>query len=208
MIRINLLSEEVDNSGLYIAQSAIYFVCLGLTLGACTFIGSAEHEKLESFTTEKEDLDRDISKLKKQTQKVEGLEEKKKVLKQKLMTISLLKAKKYGPVRVLDDLNTAVPERAWLKTVAEEDDELQIGGVALDDQTVSTFMVNLEESEYFSDIDLIQSREHEQDGVMLREFTLTAKLVNNLKLKKDEDSSGSAMDGPGSEDIDPPTSDS
>ena len=208
MIRVNLLNREVDNTQLYLVQIAGYLLCLGLAFGACTFLGTSTKSKLASLTTEQEDLNRVLTRLKKETSKVEGLEEKKKVLRQKLMTISLLKAKKYGPVRVLDDLNTAVPERAWLSNVEETESQIQIGGVALDDQTVSTFMVNLQESAYFSDIDLLQSKEMVKDGVMLREFTLTAKLVDYLKLQKSEEGSESGEEGllpeSGPANIDPP----
>ena len=203
MIRVNLLKEEIDNSKLYMVQGIAYLALMGLAFGACTFLVSAEKSKITELESEKSKLDGQIAKLKKDTEKVEGLEEKKVVLKQKLMTISLLKAKKYGPVRVLDDLNLSIPERSWLMAVTEKDSRIEIDGVALDDQTVSDFMMKLEESEYFSDVDLIQSREHEKDGVLLRDFTLTAALVNKLELNGDGENKDSSdepnvpgMEGP------------
>lgn len=187
MIQINLLKTEVDNSGTYALQVGIFFGSLLLMLGGCFALYGAQSSKLSSHTSEKRDLDIKLSKLKKTTEEVEGLEDKKKLLKQKLLTIAKLKANKYGPVRVLDDLNMAIPERAWLQEIGESSGTIEIEGIALDDQTVSRFMVDLEKSSYFKDVDLQQSVEHEKDNVLLRSFSLRAKVVGSLEAEKDKD---------------------
>jgi len=184
MIRLNLLDEKVDKTGLYLLQGLAAGVALFLATGACFLNYQSMSSKLSLLESEKESLETKLKELKKVTLEVEGLEEKKGLLREKLLTIANLKANKSGPVQLLDDLNLAIPDRAWLENVKQSEGKVEIEGVALDNQTVSDFMENLEASDFFSGVDLGYSNQIEKDNVKLQSFALVAKRVSQLEIQK------------------------
>ena len=187
MIRINLLGEKLDKSGLYFLQVLGYFAAVLTVLAGCFVVLGGLNDEVETLEQEKQLLESKLAKLKRKTKEVQGLEEKKQLLKEKLMTISSLKAKKTGPVQLLDDLNNAIPERAWLLEVEDSGGTLELIGVALDNQTVSDFMESLDSSKFFKEIDLKYSSQIIQDNVKLQNFSISTKLVSLLDLQREED---------------------
>lgn len=181
MIRINLLGEQVDHSASYALQLILAAACVLGTIGACFIVHQESTNRLESQRAEKELLDRKLAKLEKITKQVEDLEKKRRTLREKLMTIATLKAKKHGPVHILDDINNALPERSWLLSMKEKSGALEINGVALDNQTIATFMKSLEGGKYFGSVDLVLSTEYVQDDVKLKQFTLSVGLKSLIK---------------------------
>ena len=145
MIRINLLGEKEDKRGIYTVQGLLFASSLLLTAGFCFLVQNNAANELDNIRGEKMTLTTKLTKLKDKTKKVEGLEAKRKTLKEKLTTIATLKLKKHGPVHVLDDLNSAVPERIWITAVKEKSGgALEISGIALDNQTITQFIKDLE----------------------------------------------------------------
>lgn len=199
MIRINLLGETVDRSGIYFLQLLVFGCCAILSLGACYIMHQEVLNTLSLKSKEADLLQKRLTKLKKITKEVEGLEEKKKLLKEKLLVIAKLKANKHGPVRVLDELNLAMPERLWLEKAVERGGLLELKGIALDNPTISLLMYKLENSDYFRNVDLVESKLFIKDDVKLSQFSVTAQLVSPLELRKEkgntEDSSESAVKG-------------
>lgn len=108
---------------------------------------------------------------------VSDLERLRSELRRQLLMVAILKRKKRGPIHLLDDLNTALPERAWLTEITEKGGALQIRGKALDNQTVSDFMRRLSESNFLKDIDLNESKQETLNGVKLQSFSLKARAL-------------------------------
>ena len=197
MIRLNLLGEEIDRSGLYILQLIGALGVIALALAGCFLFQSDKANELAELEDRKSQLEARLRKLRSETKEAETLEIKKQLLADKLTTIATLKANKYGPVRMMDDINVAIPERAWLLELAEKDNAVDIKGVALDNQTVSIFMDQLEKSVYLKDVDLGESTEYVKDEVNLRNFSISATLVNSLEvnnLKNEEDPDDENLD--------------
>jgi type IV pilus assembly protein PilN len=73
--------------------------------------------------------------------------------------IKELERNKTGPVRLLDEIATAVPkDKLWLTSLKESGGMLTLTGTAMDNETVALFMTNLEQSEHVSTVDLQSSR--------------------------------------------------
>lgn len=159
MIRINLLGDEtvIDNSGKYIlaGYGASVLLCLVVFFSMYTSAGS----NIDDLTSDVDIRQAQLEKLKKQTKVAKDLENKRDLLNQKLAVIARLKKSKLGPVRVLDDLNLSLPDRAWLASVSEANGKVTISGKALDNQTVASFMRKLEDSDYFKNVDLVESNQ-------------------------------------------------
>lgn len=183
MIRINLLGEKEDHSLSYALQTLALIASVVVTILICFMVHGNLSSDLESMTTEQSNLKRQLDKLEKVTREIDDLENKKKLLREKLQTIALLKAKKHGPVHILDDINMALPERAWLSSITEKNGALEIYGVAIDNQTVALFMRSLEKYPFFGsgNVDLLQSTELLQDDIKLQQFSILVKLRDALQ---------------------------
>ncbi len=198
MIRINLLGETEDKSGLYMLQTLMYCVLMCATAGACFFYQQSVESEIERLKNDKATLSIQLSSLKRKTQEVQDLQKKEDTLREKLSTIAVLKAKKHGPVHVLNDLADAIPAEAWVGQVEEHNGFLEVYGAALDEHIVAKFMQNLEKSKYFNEVKLIESElylhtenvvnaSHGRQGVQkkskLKRFSLAIKLTDPLLLR-------------------------
>jgi type IV pilus assembly protein PilN len=186
-MQINLLGDREDHSALHIVQLVVLGICVTLAVVGCVFFHIGMSSEIAVLTKEKAEKEETVAKLKKINEEVAVLEKQKKDLGNKLTAIAKLKAGKKGAVHVIDELNLSVPELAWLKIIKVGSGSIEINGIALDDQVISTFMQNLESMDYFKNIDLIVSSATEVEKVPVKEFNLIAEVVDPLQLKQEKD---------------------
>lgn len=191
MIKINILGNDIalDTSGPLWAAG--FSLSLGIFLLVCFFLHRTTVQELSIALTEAASLEGRLQELMRRTKEVRDLEEKKQELGEKLLVIARLKKSKTGPVRVLDDLNLSIPEKAWLVDVEERAGVFRFNGVALDIHTIANFMRAIERSDYFDDVKLIETKQTEIDSVGMKAFNLHAK-VNYAGLTKSETESEAA----------------
>ncbi|KYG61374.1 PilN domain-containing protein [Bdellovibrio bacteriovorus] len=79
-------------------------------------------------------------------------------------------------VRVLDLLQSVIPEKAWLTRVQINPDRVNIQGLALSDFEVSAFLEALTKSVFLMDVNLVSSSEVTQDGSVLKKFEISCLL--------------------------------
>ena len=181
MIRINLLGEAVDDSKVFVTHVAAGGRTLLATMVLCVLLQTNAMSRVDEVRTQKEQMEGQLMELKKVTKRVESLEVNKKLLREKLQTISVLKLKKRGPVQIVDNMRAALPERAWLLSSKQKAGNLEISGLALDNQTISEFMGNLKKSDYFGKVDLVVSTQKVKDKVKLKQFLVVAQLADPLE---------------------------
>lgn len=172
MIKINLLGDDtvVDASGKKIIAG--YIASLVALLVVFYTINVSMSAEIERLTRDIEEKEQELVQLEKVTKEVKDLEQKEAEYNDKISVIANLKKSKLGPVRILDDLNTAVPEHAWISSVKEEAGFMRIDGKAIDNQTIAGFMRQLEGSDYFKSIDLGETRQADERGVKIKAFSL------------------------------------
>lgn len=186
MIKINLLGVET------IADNSKYLVLVGyvasmlIALVTCYSLYAVASSEIASLTDERDRLQTELAKLQTTTKEVRELEKKKKDLADKLVVIARLKKSKIGPVHVLDDLNIAVPEKSWVTEVKETSGLMKITGFALDNQTISGFMRELEKSDYFPQVDLVETTQADKQGVKIYAYVIQAKVSYAGKIKAAE----------------------
>ncbi|MGA1191238.1 MAG: PilN domain-containing protein [Bdellovibrionota bacterium] len=187
MIKINLLGEEPQSD----FSAVVWIIGMGVSLlvlfATAGFLYTDVYAGLDMRRLEFDLLSKDLAVLKEKTREVQELEEKRRELEQKLSVIKELRLNKLGPVKVLDQLNVSVPERAWLTEVSERSSMIEITGYAIDGQTVASFMDQLERSDYFGDL-TVDTRAETRDGVKLQLFTLRARLSYAGALRSEPDS--------------------
>jgi type IV pilus assembly protein PilN len=176
MIKINLLGEPPTIDRSTQRWLGAYGASLLVLLVVCFIARALTTARIEVLEVETAALNSELLQLKKQTKEVRELDAKRKELYSKLNVIAQLKLTKVGPVRVLDDLNAAVPERVWLTEIAESAAVLRMSGYALDNQTIAAFMKELERSDFFDTVELVETKQMERAGVKIKLFTLESKI--------------------------------
>lgn len=177
MIKINLLGDDtaIDHSGTWLFLGYVLSLAVLVVVFVLMYVSTSS--QIEDFETERASLQRQLDTLKVKTKEVRDLDTKRKELGEKTAVITLLKQNKMGPVHVLDDLNIAIPERAWITQAKETNGILRISGVAIDNQTIAVFMRELENSDYFVKVDLEEAKTAKRTNVAVKEFTLIAQIA-------------------------------
>ncbi len=173
MIRINLLPVRAAQKKEKLrSQLSIFSLCMILVLIAC---GSLYVQKMTSINDVKEEIatiDQKNKDLRKKIGQVKDFENKKNDLEKKLSVLQKLKEGKSGPVHLLDELSTALPEKLWLTKFSEKSGSVALSGVADSENTVAVFMRSLETSQYYKDIQLSVTEQTKSGDRKMQKFTL------------------------------------
>ncbi|MBM4280788.1 MAG: hypothetical protein FJ137_08520 [Deltaproteobacteria bacterium] len=177
MIRINLLpvrAKKKRNTSIYqiVAIAAVLMVA---SVSSFT-MHSVYAAKVEERETKIADNEAEIKRLQKIIGEVNELDKQKTRLLNQLAVIDKLEKGKRGPVRVLDDLSTAIPKRVWVTSFREAGGALSITGSAMDNSDISEFMRALQRTPYFTDITLKFSSADQRDGVTMYNFEIGCKV--------------------------------
>ncbi len=178
MIRINLLPLRVSRRQEAVRRELILVGIVAVGLAA--FLGvvqTTQNIQVNQIEQANAALARDVGEKKEIVQEVDAAEKLKEELGKKLAVIKQLKANKTGPVHLLDQLSIACPDKLQLQTLDEKRSRLQITGIAVSNEIISEFLSNLEDSRYFDEVYLNAIDQAEQDGVKLKNFSITARLV-------------------------------
>jgi type IV pilus assembly protein PilN len=158
MIKINLLpyrdilkKKNVTNH--VIAAGATLILALLLIV----VVNIAITTKISSVEREITRVETEIASNKKIMAEIEKLKAEKELYRKQFQIIEKLKKDKKGPVIMLDELATKIPEKIWLLELNQKGNTLELVGAALDNKFVSKFMSDLESSPYFSTVNLITS---------------------------------------------------
>jgi len=162
MIRINLLPIKEAQRALGRRQQvsiALLSVAVALLVMVIPFL--LQGRRLGTLERDIEQLQTEIATYNAQAREVRDLERKRVELNAKLQVIEDLKHRRVGPVRVLEDLGGATPQKLWLVNFTEVGAQATITGLALDNQTIATFMRQLQTSKYFYEVDLVETAQSE-----------------------------------------------
>jgi len=177
MIRINLLSvREVEREAGRRQEGRLMVLGTVLVLAILLVIEAGSRMRLAPIRAEHEKLRSEMTALDAQTKEITELTHRRSDIEEKLKTIASLVQRKVGPVQILADLSDATPDQVWLLEFTENGGAATITGLALDNQTIAAFMRRLGGSPYFTDVDLVEATQSEQDGVSLKRFVVNARL--------------------------------
>lgn len=178
MIKINLLpvkaTRRQDAVKRELVLGGLGMVVLLLVCGVAYVIVGARVADLRAQNAQ---LTKDIDNLKAIVARVDEVDKLKQDLRKKLDVIAGLKASKQGPVRMLDELSNATPEKLQLTNLDENKKKLTLTGLAVSNEVISQFLSNLERSDWFSDVYLVGIEQVDEEGYKLKEFTVTARAV-------------------------------
>jgi type IV pilus assembly protein PilN len=114
-----------------------------------------------------------LAKYDKINKEIAAIKKKLSNLKQKMAVMEKLESNRFEPTRLMDTMtHVIVPKRMWFTRLDSKDRNVTINGIALDNKTVADFMVRLEKSELFSDVDLKTLKQHRVEKSNLKSFQI------------------------------------
>ena len=178
MIKINLLPvKRAGKKAKVPVDTAMFQLVVGLGIvlvfvGACGYRWQMLVDEVALKTQIKESKTKELDALKKKVQEVEDYEKNKRLLEDKNRIIEQLRKNQGGPVRLLDYLSQSLdPLKIWLTSV-DGDAQVAINGKALTNDDIVQFIRNLQQSGYFADVMLEESRQAPEEGLIIYQFRL------------------------------------
>lgn len=177
MIRINLLPvRELKAKVARRQELTIGVICLILTAIAIGVFHLIQSARLSSNEEQLTELRTEIQALNARAKGVNTLKKDILVLKEKLKVIDELGRQKTGPARVMESLSAAMPPRLWLTEFKESGGNLSISGLAVDNETIASFLKDLSASPYFDNVELGETTQISQKQGNLKRFVARSKL--------------------------------
>ncbi len=119
----------------------------------------AEREKLKDVNKEKNKYEQNIASLKNQ-----------------LDIITKIKARRFLPVRLFDELTKVLNKDlpVWLTKFSIADEKIQVEGFSLSNRDLANFVTRLEKTPFFRNVDLLYSEKVSKDDREIYQFSLNA----------------------------------
>ena len=198
MPRINLLPWR---EGQRKERKLAFTVALGvaaLAAGLCTFIvyigfGSM----IEGQEARNEKLRGEIKAVDKQIEEINNLENSKQKFIARMTIIEQLQRSRPEIVHVFDEIVRTLPDGVYLTGVKQNNTTLRFDGVAQSSTRVSSFMRNIDGSDWLKDPELEVVQTSKGSGTGGSSFTLTAQEVPATAPVDDADGKGKKGGKPG-----------
>lgn len=186
MPRINLLpwreaERKRKRQEFYFSMLAA-FVCgaLVVLLGNWQMSLSIEHQQARN-----DYITSEIAQLDKQIEEINGLDAQKQRLLARMEIIERLQRSRPEIVHVFDEIVRVLPEGVYLTYLKQSGTRFEIRGIAQSSTRVSTFMRNIDSSEWLSD-SALQVLEQNKGNVRGAEFTLFANQRSHATAEGDD----------------------
>ena len=174
MIRINLLPVRAAQKKEKLrSQISILFLCLVLVSAGCGALYVQQMLANDGMTEEIAAIEKQNRDLKKQLGEVADFDKKNEELEKKLNILNSLQAGKTGPVRLLDELITAMPQKVWLTQFTDAGGAIKLAGFGDSENTVAKFMSNLEKSPNYKNVELNVTEQSAVGGIKMQKFALS-----------------------------------
>jgi type IV pilus assembly protein PilN len=178
MIRINLLStREIEAEHGRRQDTIVGVLAVGGTVALCLAVFLYQFVRTTMLQRELAGLKAEVASIEGKAKEVIELQRTNAALKEKISVIEDLSKKKVGPVRVMESLSASAPERLWLTEFKEVAGGLTLTGMAVDNQTIADFLKALQASQYFKDVELVETVQAQQDKTAYKKFSLKSRLV-------------------------------
>ena len=183
MIRINLLPAEEKSARKSITLKRPTGMLLPLVLlgtGVTAVVASVVHQQaqLQSLSKDLHSVEAEISRLAPEVALVERLGKERAELDLRLSVIDQLSEKRFYAVRLMDELDRAIPDYLWLTAAVQTGPEqMRVEGVTFSNLIIADYMTRLDRSPYFANVDLGQAERGVIDERDVVKFQLTTDLT-------------------------------
>jgi len=173
MAKINLLPWRAERRK---ERQQQFFVTVGVAAAVAVGIWGVVHfyhtQLIDYQKSRNKYLEEQIVSLDKKIEEIEQLEREKERLLSRMRAIEQLQGNRPLIVRLFDEIVKSLPEGVSLTQVTQKGGTITINGVAQSNARVSSFMRNLENSEWLKDPDLDVIQAKDEEGQRISNFTL------------------------------------
>jgi type IV pilus assembly protein PilN len=175
MIHINLLPVRAAKKREFGRQQLILFglILVGALLGNYTW-WKAEKDGLNALDQRIASTRTEIAQLEKTIGEVKSITQDKKSLEDKLKILDALKKGRTGPVKVMDELATIIPNKAWITDYTEQNGNVVMHGFAVTYEDLSAFAQRLKTSKFFANVTIKKASQRNQSGSVEWEINCNA----------------------------------
>ena len=179
MIKINLLPvRDIVRRKKSLNQIIASLVGVGFILSVLALVGVYQLASIGNMKEEIAKIEAEKATFSKVLTEIKKIEEEKKLLTTRIEVINQLKQSSSLTVHVLDEIaNLTPPHRMWLKSLSQSGGQLELKGLALDDQTIARYMEDLEASGYIQSVRLASSSLEMYAERSLKAFSIAANVV-------------------------------
>jgi type IV pilus assembly protein PilN len=166
MIKINLLPVRAAKKREFGKQQIVFFVLLLVLAAVGNFLWyNRVDSELQGLDRQIANTKAEIAQLEKTIGEVKSIKDDKKALEDKLKILDTLKKGRTGPVKVMDELATLIPQKVWLAEYSEVGGGVTMNGFAASYEDLSTFSKKLKASTHFTNI-VIRTAKQLADGTV------------------------------------------
>ena len=184
MIRINLLPFRAARKKENIRrQVSIFLLSLAFLMIVLFYYNWSLGSKIESLNAKIKETNSELKKYEAINKEIAEIKKKLSNLNQKMAVMDTLEANRFEPTRMMDAMTQIiVPKRMWFTRMDSKDNKVDIKGIALDNKTVADFMIRLEQSGLFSDVNLNTLKAQTVQKANLKSFQISC--VKKPQVKK------------------------
>ena len=156
MIRINLLPFRAARKKENIRrQVSIFLLSLVFLLIILFYYNHSLNSQIDGLNTKIKSTKAELKKYNQINKEIAQIKKKLNNLKKKMAVMETLEANRFAPSQLLDTMTQViVPKRMWFTRLQSKSNKVSIDGIAMDNKTVADFMVRLESSGLFKEVDL------------------------------------------------------
>ena len=176
MIKINLLSQlkakKIKKQAEVQYQLWLFGGFLLVLIMVLGYFWYYLDDRLQTLQGEKVAMEKQLAVLRQKVKEVENFEKDKKIYEEKINVIQQLKLNQAGPVHLLDQVSRSLPSRVWLIGLTQQGKSVAIEGKAMTNSELVDFIDSLKRSKFFSDIQLLESRQTTDGNVPIYNFKI------------------------------------
>lgn len=188
MAKINLLPWREAYRD---AKKKEFIVILLMVLAASGFVAylwvSQVQAAIADQTARNRLLNTEIAELDKKVDQIQALRERREQLLARMRVIQDLEGTRPVIVRYFDDMVRAIPDGVFLNRMAREGDVIRLEGVAESNNRVSSFMRNLEDSDWFTSPNLSSVTSAPAYGEQANSFVMSVRTSAPADQDSEED---------------------
>jgi type IV pilus assembly protein PilN len=178
MIRVNLLPKKVSKKKMGMVQHLVFTaVALALVAVGIGYFWVSLNGKIAELKKQVRVTKAEVEKLKDVNNEKNRYEASIAKLKSKLDIITTIKAQRYLPIRLFDEL-TAVLDKdtpVWLTKFSINGGAVQMEGYSLSNKDLARFVTKLEKTPFFEQVDLLYSEKTKKDDREIFRFSINAR---------------------------------
>jgi len=193
--RINLLDWRAERRA---QRKQQFMAMLGAGLiGSAALVGLGWTTVSGAVSSQQERnayLQRQIDETEQKIKEIQELEKVKDNLLARMRVIEELQASRSASVHFFDEIVNTLPEGISIKAIKQQANQVTINGVAESNGRVSTYMKNLDASQWFKDPKLVVIKTGEKDKLRRGDFELQVTRLTTPKSASAEEGSGEVVE--------------